>query len=183
MTCDDMNAVLEQVPGIVASSPMLEFHDNVSHRRRRHQGNDVAWRLSAVPDVRNLVVVSGRFFDDQDDRAHDKVAVIVEPFAEELYGTLNAAVGRTISVKGIPFIIIGVFQRSASTPTGSRRSATRPCWCLIPWLRYFTGTNTLKEIFFTMRDSAHGGAGQRSHSRDHPVTPLRGLRLQRSDAH
>src|SRR5215469_8212412 len=30
MTIDDMNAVLDQVPGIIASSPMLEFHDNIA---------------------------------------------------------------------------------------------------------------------------------------------------------
>ena len=30
MTLDDMHAVLDQVPGIVASSPMLEFHDNIA---------------------------------------------------------------------------------------------------------------------------------------------------------
>src|ERR1700730_14367441 len=30
MTRDDMNAVVEQVPGIIASSPMLEDHDRVS---------------------------------------------------------------------------------------------------------------------------------------------------------
>src|ERR1700722_16242547 len=30
MTLDDLHAVLKQVSGIVASSPMLEFHDNVS---------------------------------------------------------------------------------------------------------------------------------------------------------
>jgi len=30
MTLEDMNAVLERVPGIVASSPMLEIHDSIS---------------------------------------------------------------------------------------------------------------------------------------------------------
>src|ERR1700761_3278133 len=30
LTLDDMHAVVEQVPGIVAYSPMLEFHDNIS---------------------------------------------------------------------------------------------------------------------------------------------------------
>jgi len=30
MTLDDLHAVIDQVPGIVASSPMLEYHDNVS---------------------------------------------------------------------------------------------------------------------------------------------------------
>ncbi len=47
--------------------------------------------------------------------AHEKVAVIVEPFAIALYGTPSAAVGRTISVKGIPFVIIGVFKESFNT--------------------------------------------------------------------
>src|SRR5580700_4094321 len=30
MTREDMGAVIDQVPGIVASSPMLEFHDSIS---------------------------------------------------------------------------------------------------------------------------------------------------------
>ncbi len=30
LTLDDLNVVRDQVPGIVASSPMLEFHDSVS---------------------------------------------------------------------------------------------------------------------------------------------------------
>jgi putative ABC transport system permease protein len=101
--------------------------------------------------VRNLIVVSGRFFDDQDARAHDKVAVIVKPFAEELYGTSNAAVGKIISVKGIPFVIIGVFRESINT-FGESEISDHTMLVPYPVARYFTGTNTLKEIFFTMRD-------------------------------
>src|SRR5580704_7834271 len=97
MTLDDMNAVLDQVPGIVAASPMLEFHDNVSlgggvTRSTMLLGVSPQYRI-----VRNLVVLSGRFFDDQDALAHEKVAVMVEPFAKELYGSANAAVGKIIS--------------------------------------------------------------------------------------
>jgi putative ABC transport system permease protein len=153
MTLEDMQTVLEQVPGIVASSPMLEFHDNVSigggiTKQTTLLGVSPQYRI-----VRNLVVVSGRFFDDQDERAHDKVAVIVKPFAEELYGSANAAVGRTISVKGIPFVIIGVFREAFDT-YGESEISDHTMLVPYPVVRYFTGTNTLKEIFFTMRDAA-----------------------------
>jgi putative ABC transport system permease protein len=153
MTLDDMHAVLDGVPGIVASSPMLEFHDNVSlgggiTKQTTLLGVSPQYRL-----VRNLIVVSGRFFDDQDERAHDKVAVIVKPFAEELYGTANAAVGRTISIKGIPFVIIGVFREAFDT-YGQSEISSHTMLVPYPVVRYFTGTNTLKEIFFTMRDAS-----------------------------
>ncbi len=152
MTLDDMHTVLDQVPGIVASSPMLEFHDNVSigggiTKQTTLLGVSPQYRI-----VRNLVVVSGRFFDDQDERAHEKVAVIVKPFAEELYGTVNSAVGRTISVKGIPFVIIGVFREAFDT-YGQSEISDHTMLVPYPVVRYFTGTNTLKEIFFTMRDA------------------------------
>jgi putative ABC transport system permease protein len=150
MTLDDMDTVLNQVPGIVAASPMLEFHDNVSlgggvTRSTMLLGVSPQYRI-----VRNLVVVAGRFFDDQDALAHEKVAVIVKPFAEELYGSVNSAVGKTISVKGIPFVIIGVFRESIDTE-GESEISDHTMLVPYPVARYFTGTNTLKEIFFTMR--------------------------------
>jgi putative ABC transport system permease protein len=153
MTLDDLNAVKDQVPGIVASSPMLEFHDNVSIGSGITKATTLLGVSPQYRIVRNLVVVSGRFFDDQDDAAHEKVAVIVQPFAEELYGTSNAAVGKTISVKGIPFLIIGVFREAFNT-YGQSEISDHTMLVPYPVLRYFTGTNTLKEIFFTMRDSS-----------------------------
>jgi putative ABC transport system permease protein len=154
LTLDDLHAVLDQVgPSIVASSPMLEFHDNVS------VGNGVTratMLLGVSPQyktVRNLVVVSGRFFDDQDALAHEKVADIVKPFAIELYGSPAAAVGKIISVKGIPFTIIGVFRESTDT-YGASEISDHTLLVPYPVLRYFTGTNALKEIWFTMRDAS-----------------------------
>jgi putative ABC transport system permease protein len=153
MTLDDLDWVKNQVPGIVASSPMLEFHDNVSIGSGITKATTLLGVSPQYRIVRNLVVVSGRFFDDQDDSAHEKVAVIVQPFAEELYGTANAAVGKTISVKGIPFVIIGVFREAFNT-YGQSEISDHTMLVPYPVLRYFTGTNTLKEIFFTMRDSS-----------------------------
>jgi putative ABC transport system permease protein len=153
MTLDDMHAVLEQVPGIVYSSPMLEFHDNVSVGGGISKATVLLGVSPQYRFVRNLTVVAGRFFDDQDALAHEKVAVIVQPFAEELYGTANAAVSRTISVKGIPFVIIGVFRESIDTQ-GLSEISSHTMLVPYPVARYFTGTNNLKEIFFTTRTPA-----------------------------
>src|SRR6201992_1752593 len=153
MTLDDLNAVVDQVPGIVASSPMLEYHDNVSLGGGVTKQTTLLGVSPQYKIVRNLVVVAGRFFDDQDDLAHEKVAVIVKPFADELYGNVNAAVGKTISIKGIPFVVIGVFKEAFDT-YGQSEISDHTMLVPSPVVRYFTGTNTLKEIFFTMRDSS-----------------------------
>lgn len=153
MTLDDMHAILDQVPGIVAASPMLEFHDNVSIGSGLTRSTMLLGVLPQYKVVRGLIVVAGRFFDEQDVSAHEKVADIVKPFAEELYGSSEAAIGKTISIKGIPFTIIGVFRESIDTH-GASEISDHTMLVPYPVLRYFTGTNALKEIFFTMREPA-----------------------------
>ena len=153
MTREDLQTVVDQVPGIVASSPMLEFHDNIA------VGNGVtkeAMLLGVSPqykEVRNLKVKAGRFFDDEDASTHAKVAVVVGPMATEIYGHYTAAVGKTIAVHGIPFTIIGVFVESTNTYDQSEISSHT---LLVPYevARYFTGTDTVKEIFFSMENSS-----------------------------
>ena len=149
MTREDMAAVREAVPNVVAASPMLEVHYTVSI------GSGVtrdAMLLGVSPDykiVRNLAVTAGRFFDDQDEAQHSKVAVIVEPFARALFGSSGAAIGHTVSVQGIPFTIIGVFKMRIDT-FGQSEVSDQTILIPYPVARYFTGTETVKEIFFSM---------------------------------
>ena len=152
MNREDEAAVKEQVPGIVASSPMLEVHYNVS------MGDGVtknAMLLGVSPQyrvVRNLVVTAGRFFDDEDATQHSHVGILVEPFAKALFGSSANAIGKTVSVQGIPFTVIGVFRMRIDTFGQSEVSDQT---ILIPYTvaRYFTGSDTVKEIFFSVADS------------------------------
>src|ERR1700744_4936445 len=111
---DDETAVLEQVPQVAYSSPMLQMHDRISF------GNGVVKDVLVLgvspqyKQVRNLILIGGRFFDDEYDSSHAKVAVVTEPFARERFGTTNA-VNRTFEIKGIPFTIIGTFKESVDT--------------------------------------------------------------------
>ena len=98
--------------------------------------------------MRNLVVTSGRFFDEQDEETHSKVAVVTEPFARGVFGSSAAAIGRTFQIQGIPFTIIGTFKESVET-FGRPRSPTETI--LIPYSvgRYFTGTDNVKQMYFS----------------------------------
>jgi putative ABC transport system permease protein len=152
MTREDMGAVIDQVPGIVASSPMLEFHDSISVGSGITKNTMLLGVSPQYKQVRNLKVLAGRFFDDEDSSAHEHVADIVLPLAVDLYGTAAAAVGRTISVSGIPFTVIGVFKEGTETFDQSEISKQT---ILIPYsvARYFQGTDNLKQIFFTVADA------------------------------
>jgi putative ABC transport system permease protein len=153
LTHDDMEAVIEQVPGIIASSPMLEDHDRLSIGGGIVKDTMILGVSPQYKQVRNLAVLAGRFFDDQDAVTHTKVAVIVLPFAKLLFGSAQNAVGRTISVKGIPFTIIGVFKESVET-FGQSEISDQTILTPYPVARYFTGTDNVKQIFFTMKDSS-----------------------------
>ena len=153
MTNADMEAVKSAVPGIIASSPMLEFHDRIS------MGSGItkdAMLLGVSPQykqVRNLKVLRGRFFDDQDALSHAKVAVIVKSLARSLFGGSEGAIGNTLTVSGIPFLIVGVFEESVETFGQSEISDQT---ILIPYqvARYFQGTDSVKQIFFTVANSS-----------------------------
>jgi putative ABC transport system permease protein len=96
-------------------------------------------------------VVSGRFFDDQDEVSHEKVAVVTQIFAQEMFGSQDAAINQRFNLSGIPFTIIGTFKESVDT-FGQSEIADQTI--LIPYSvgRYFTGTDFVKQIFFTIRD-------------------------------
>jgi putative ABC transport system permease protein len=151
LTFQDEYAVDEGVPAVAASSVVLEMHQRISFsgamvREVLTLGVEPEYR-----DVRNLKLLSGRFFDDEDEATHAKVADVTEPFARDMFGSSDAAIGRTFQIAGIPFTIIGTFKEGVET-FGESEIADQTI--LIPYAvgRYFIGTDNVNEIYFTIRD-------------------------------
>jgi putative ABC transport system permease protein len=147
---DDEHTIDEEVPSIAASSVVLEMHQNISIggvvREVLVLGVEPQYR-----QVRNLVTLAGRFFDDEDETAHGKVAVVTEPFARAMFGSPAEAIGGTFQINGIPFTIIGTFRERVET-FGETEIADQTI--LIPYSvgRYFSGTDNVKEMYFSIRD-------------------------------
>jgi putative ABC transport system permease protein len=151
LTHEDELAVQEQVPGVAYSSPLLQMHDRVSFGGGVVKDVLVLGVSPAYSRVRNLIVLSGRFFDDEDETTHTKVAVVTVPFATQMFGSADAAINKTFQLRGIPFTIIGTFKESVDT-FGSTEIDNQTI--LIPYsvARYFTGSDSVKDIFFSIRD-------------------------------
>lgn len=152
MTRDDMRAVVDSIPGIIHYSPMLEDHERIGVGGGLTKDSMLLGVSPQYKEIRGLVVLAGRFFDDQDAAAHAKVAVLNQPLANELFGSPQAAIGQTLNIKTIPLTIIGVFRESIDT---YGQSEINDETILIPYevARYFTGTDNLKEIFFQVKDA------------------------------
>ena len=152
LTVADMNAVQQQVPGIQAASPMVELHDRIAIGGGKERDLLV---LGVAPDyaiVRNLELLSGRFFDSQDSMARAKVALVTQQFAKKVYGSEGAAIGKDIKISKLPFVIIGTFRERVETFGQSEIAGDT---ILIPYTvsRYFTGNDAVKQIFFSVSDA------------------------------
>ena len=110
-----MQAVLERVSGIVAASPVVPLDDRIPIGGGKERDLRVLGVLPEYSAVRNLVVLSGRFFDAEDEQARNKVGVMQQKLAEQLYGSVDDAVGKIVKLSGLPFTIIGTFRERVDT--------------------------------------------------------------------
>jgi len=153
LTIDDMRAAQMEVPGIAAASPVVPLYERISIGNGKERDIQVLGVDPAYLQVRNLVVMNGRFFDQQDSQAHNKVAVITRELAEDLYGSCQNALSRTLKLSGLPFAIIGCFRERVDT-FGQSEVTDRTM--LIPYSvsRYFQDRPTVRQIYFSAADGS-----------------------------
>jgi putative ABC transport system permease protein len=151
LTIRDMRAVQEQVPGVAAASPVVSMSDRIPIGGGKE--GDVLI-LGVAPEyrtVRNLEVLAGRFFDNDDTAARAHAALVSQKLAETVWGGQDAAVGHNVKLSNLPFTIIGTFRESAET---FGQSEIQRNTILIPYsdARDFTGTEYVKQLYFSMAD-------------------------------
>ncbi len=148
LTIEDMHAVLAQVPGIAASSPVVPINERVPVGNGKERDVRVLGVMPQYSAVRNLVILSGRFFDSEDEQAHNKVGVITQKLAEQLYGSTDQAVGKILKLSGLPFTVIGTFKERVDTFGQSEVTANT---MVIPYTvsHYFTDTAEVNQLYFS----------------------------------
>jgi putative ABC transport system permease protein len=153
LTMSDLEAIRRDVPGIVAASPVLQLNDRIAVGDGKERDMVILGVSPEYVNVRNLVVPAGRFFDQEDSLAHNKVAVIIDRMAVQLYGSSQEAIGKVLKLNGLPFTIIGTFRERVET-FGQTEIVDNTM--LIPYSvsLYFTQTPEIKMLYFSMADSA-----------------------------
>ncbi|MDE3153572.1 MAG: ABC transporter permease [Acidobacteriota bacterium] len=144
MTLGDLQAVKEDVPGVVAVAGTREIPMTVVVG-----GQERPITLVGVTEgfqrIRNLDVLSGRFFDADDMASHSKVCLLTAALAARMFPA-GDAVGRSARVGELTFTVIGVFKERVAT---FGQSEIQEESVLIPFslLGYYTGVNFVKTLY------------------------------------
>lgn len=151
MTIEDLKAIRQQVPNIAASSPIIELHEKITVPGGKERDVLVLGVSDEYYRVRNLETLTGRFLEANDVQARGKVAVITQPLAIVMYGSPGAAVGKTIKITGIPFVVIGTFRERVET---FGQSEITDDTIVIPHTvaRFFTANDNVKDLYFSVTD-------------------------------
>jgi putative ABC transport system permease protein len=99
---------------IRAATGVMEAYGQISLNGRprdvRVIGSD-----DQYPRVRNLVQLAGRSMENSDVVLRQRVALLTESLAQQLYGSQSAAAGQTLKLFGLPFRVIGTFKEKTDT--------------------------------------------------------------------
>ena len=143
LTLGDIQAVKETIPGVTKAAGTSDMQMSVV------AGGVVRpVTLIGVTDgyreIRRLIVLRGRYFDQLDMESRSKMCVITPELAKQLFGMDNP-VGRDLHVGELIFTIIGVFKERVET-FGLSDIQTETV--LIPFglIKYYAGADTLKVL-------------------------------------
>src|SRR5438034_9153396 len=120
LTLDDLEAI-RSLPSAAVASAILQNHDRIIVGGEEREVN-VIGTTPEYRRVRNLKILSGRFFDEIDDSSFNKVCLLTEELARKLFASLDVR-GRSVRFFQVRFAVIGVFKEGVETFGTSEVSA------------------------------------------------------------
>ena len=117
LTWGDLAAMRSELKAVAAAAPVMRTSAVI-------QAEDTNWTTGIVgtsPDylrIRNWGVARGRAIDDGDIDGNTKVVLLGETVVTRLWGSGFDPVGRSVRIRGNPFVVIGVLERKGQSPMG-----------------------------------------------------------------
>src|SRR5215470_15787767 len=106
---------LESVKGDdILYSPYRQHISDVKRENQICEDSSVLGAAAAMASIRDIGVVDGRFFTEQEDRSRAYVAVIGDTVRTTLFPGDVSPLGGIIRIEGIEFTVIGVQERLGS---------------------------------------------------------------------
>jgi putative ABC transport system permease protein len=137
---------------IVAATAVMQNNDQivVNGKVREVTINGVDERYA---EVRNLVILHGRKFDQSDMTLREHVALLTDKLAVRIFGSQEASLGQTIKVGQLQFAVIGTFREKTSTHEEGEITADT---ILIPItvMRYFVQYERIEPVYIEVRNAA-----------------------------
>jgi putative ABC transport system permease protein len=126
MTMDDVKA-LQPLPGVDVVAPRVSLGGRrASQSVTRGDKTGTFEVMGDTPDYLRLqpMDIQGRFINQIDMTRKRKVTVIGSRVAEVLFPGGDEPIGESIKIKGIDFMVVGVFKTRQTGERGARHAAT-----------------------------------------------------------
>ncbi|MBI4460791.1 MAG: ABC transporter permease [Acidobacteria bacterium] len=144
LTMEDLRAVRQNVPHLAAVAATVWGRDRMmlDHREREVNliGTNPGYRV-----IRNLKVLAGRFFDEQDEQLRARVCVVTEGIARHLFPE-GWEEGRTIKIYRVEFTVIGIFKEGAQT-FGQSEITDETAILPLSVMSFLTGSRIVDQIY------------------------------------
>ena len=157
LTVDDADAILREVPGVVAVSPEVRSQSQIA-AGNQNWFTQILGESPQYFDIRKWPVVEGASFSEQDIRSAGKVAVVGRTIVQQLYNGDNA-IGQVVRIKNVPFIIVGVLYSKGLSVQGQDQDDV----IIIPYtsaMKRVQGVTTLRTINVQMAQPSLLAPGQ-----------------------
>ncbi len=144
ITLGDMEAVKESIPAVFEVAGTSDMTMSLSVDGQEHPINLVGV-TDGYQKIRNLLILEGRFLDEDDLRTQGKVCLLTQQLAKLLYPSENP-VGKDIAVGELHFTVIGVFKERVAT---FGQTEIRPESVIVPFslIKYYTGSEFLRTLY------------------------------------
>ncbi len=113
LTTDDADALLREVSSITAVVPEMSRNQQVVSGNQNINVS-VVGTTANYPDARNYTITHGAMFTDGDNGSRQRYAVVGSEVPKMLDVPPAAIIGRTITIRAIPFEVIGVLSEKGS---------------------------------------------------------------------
>jgi len=111
---DDLRFLQAATGHLIHYSPYQFRAANVTYQDLEFEDALILGVAASLPEMRDISLVEGRFFTEQEDRAKQAVAVIGEDLRARLFPT-SSALERMVRIQGLEFRVIGVQEKLGSS--------------------------------------------------------------------
>jgi putative ABC transport system permease protein len=116
LTWDDLSSIRREAPAVRFAAPALGAKVTII-------GDDANWTTSVTGtspeffDIRAWKLARGSLFADTDVQTGAKVIVLGQTVAGKIFGGVEP-LGRTVRLRAVPFVVIGILERKGQSPMG-----------------------------------------------------------------
>jgi putative ABC transport system permease protein len=144
ITIADMEAVRREAPGVTEVAATHDLQMAVIAGGVERPVTLVAV-TEGFQNIRHLLVLNGRYFDNDDVQSHSKVCLITEDLAHIVFPGSDP-VGQNIRVGELRFTVIGVFKERIAT-FGQSEIARESLIVPFGLMKSYSGSDTVKVLY------------------------------------